>query len=51
MVLIENKPRFISAGKKIVQAANGKLITTDPDRLREHVLSDFIRGFREIVSS
>ena len=50
MVLIENKPRFIEAGRKIVKAANGRLIITNPDRLRDNVLTDFIRGFRGIAS-
>ncbi|MHA1712674.1 MAG: VWA domain-containing protein [Candidatus Ranarchaeia archaeon] len=50
MVLIENKQRFIDAGRKIVKAANGKLIVTNPDRLRENVLTDFLQGFRDIVA-
>ncbi|MHA1918071.1 MAG: VWA domain-containing protein [Candidatus Ranarchaeia archaeon] len=50
MVLIENQNRFIEAGKSIVKSAGGKLIITNPNKLKDHVLVDFLRGFKEIIS-
>ncbi len=50
MVLIENQKRFIDAGKAIVKAASGKLIVTDPNKLKDNVLTDFLQGFREIIA-
>jgi uncharacterized protein with von Willebrand factor type A (vWA) domain len=51
MVLIENQKRFIDAGKAIVKAAGGKLIVSDPNKMKEHILVDFLQGFREILTS
>ena len=51
MVLIENQKRFIDAGKAIVKAAGGKLIVTDPNKMKDHILIDFLQGFREILAS